>query len=102
MGPTAGDVDSDAVAGYVLTGDGAAGMSIGLDNHVGDALLRKAIERPHGDRTVVIKNSVLPKTIFAASGVCSELFKAFRRIANAGHASTPPVPHARRCPDRRS
>ena len=30
------------------------------------------------------------------------LFEAFRRIANAGHASTPSASHARRCPDRRS
>lgn len=60
-GPAAGDVDSHAVAGYVLTGDGAAGMIIGPHDHVGDALLRYAAERSHGDRTVVIKNSVLPK-----------------------------------------
>ena len=60
-GPTAGDVDSNAVAGYVLTRDSAAGMIVGLDNHVGDALLRDAAERSHGDRTVVIKNGVLPR-----------------------------------------
>ena len=63
-GPTAGDVDSNAVAGYVLTRDSAAGMIVGLDNHVGDAFLRDAAERSHGDRTVVIKNCVLPKTFF--------------------------------------
>lgn len=63
-GPTAGDVDSNAVAGYVLSRDGAAGMIIGLDNHVGDAFLRDAVERSHGDRTVVIKNGVLPKAFF--------------------------------------
>ena len=63
-GPTAGDVDSNAAAGYVLTRDSAAGMIVGLDNHVGDALLRDAAERSHGDRTVVIKNGVLPETFF--------------------------------------
>ena len=60
----AGDVDSDAVAGYVLAGDGAAGMSIGLDDRFGDALLRYAIERSHDEGAIVIKNSVLPKTFF--------------------------------------
>lgn len=62
--PVAGDIDSDAVTGYVLAGNGAAGMSIGLDDRFGDALLRYAVEGPHDEGTVVIKNSVLPKTFF--------------------------------------
>ena len=57
----AGNIDSNAVAGYVLPGDPAARVIIGLNNHVGDALLRYAAERSHRDRTVIIKNSVLPK-----------------------------------------
>jgi hypothetical protein len=64
MGPGAGDVDCDAMAGYILASDRAAGVLVGLDNHFGDALLRDAIERSREYRTVVIKNSVLPEAFF--------------------------------------